>query len=287
MRKRVTTVVGVAVAAVLVPLASPTGVFAGTLDQSQTTVNDNPDDSSPIGGAFPVQYFTAGLSGALDQVDVYVRRDADCTGRGIRVGIFERMTDEPEVPVPRSDLAHAFIPTDSVPTSFGWVSVAFPSPATVSAGSRYWLALFPDCRTELPLRWGRASGDPYTGGDGYLWKCGFGCAFATGFDHAFKTYVRPPVTRSLTLEYSRKNGWFRGKLAADSAPDCVSDQSVSVFEVQYGDNLTLGSDMSDDRGRFFQNQRNPKGRFYARVEQTTTASGICLAAKSKTIKVGG
>ena len=299
MRKRVTTVVGVAVATVLVPLASPTGVFAGTLDQSQTNVNDDPD-SSNVGGSFiGVQYFTAGLSGEIDQVDVYARRDPACTfGRGLLVDILPRTSDEPDRFLSdsgRSSLASAYAPTGSVPTSFGWVSVVFSSPAPVSAGGRYSLRLNGMCTSpgvSSPFRWGRASGDPYPGGDGFTYACPFGCgAFVTGFDHTFKTYVAPPppppeFTGLVTLRYSQNREMFRGGLSYSNGSCVLPGEVVHVLKMETGPNPILGSAMINRRDQFKLEAGDAKGRFYAEVEQKSIPGGTCLAAKSKTIKVG-
>ena len=290
MRKRVTTLVGVAMAAVLVPLASPTGVFAGTLDQSQTIVGANSDDSRPVG--YVGQTFTAGLSGELDQVDVYVRRNPACTGvSALAVDMYPRTGS----PFPQGFFARAVVPADRVPTSFGWVSFVFPNPAIVTAGGENTFLLRPlDAAVCDPgqsaFHWALAPRmeNPYPGGDGFTCRS-LACDFVG--DYAFKTYVATPpppppeFTRELTLKYSQKKESFTGEVASRIA-DCVSAQWVTVFKMEKGPDPSLASDRTGKRGKYSLKARHADGKFYARAHPTTLADGICLTAKSEAIKVG-
>jgi hypothetical protein len=101
--------------------------------------------------------------------------------------------------------------------------------------------------------------------------------------------VAPPTLaefpRTLSLAYSEKKKKFRGRLGSAPA-DCISDQKVSVFEKEKGKDPKLGSDSANEKGKYSLKEKGPKGRFYARVKPTSSPDGICLAAKSETIKVG-
>ena len=276
----------VLLAGLAVAFASP--ARAGTLDQSQTAVSGDPYDLlSAIGGG--AQSFTAGLSGELDQVDVYVRRNPACTSSNQLVAhISSGNNPFPSGPA----LASAVVPAESVPTSYEWVSVVFPSRAPVSAGDRYVLRLSANAAGcapgEYPYAWRHASPteDPYPGGTGSL--CFFSCI---SFDYAFKTYVAPPppppeFTGLVTLRYSQSREMFQGGLSYSNGSCVLPGQVVRVFKMEKGPNPILGSAMINLRDRYKLEARDAKGRFYAEVDQKSIPGGTCLAARSETIKVG-
>jgi hypothetical protein len=308
-----------ALAVAVAVLAFPAGALAGTLDQSQTSY---PSDLQGLCcGTFSgvAQTFTPGLSGKLDQVEVVVDRIAsvvvfpahewvppeDCVGgSGITAEI--RMVAPGGAPSDVTALARANVPAESIPTtlpdpsvSSPFVSFTFSAPATVTAGNPYALVLSaPD--SYCPSRFGRSAayrwygdpGGPYGGGARYKelgvdtvpdssdWSLRDG-------DQAFKTYVVPEFTRTLSIAYGEKKHKFRGKLSSDSAPNCVPEQSVRVLKREKGRNPSVGSDTTDERGKYSLKDKNAEGKFYARAEHVPgPASGTCLAAKSETIRVG-
>ena len=193
-------------AVILTLTASP--ALAGTLDQSQT------GGSTPggIGSAGAVgtppqihhsgQAFTAGLSGALDQADLYLERECASPQDDLSVQI-RTVSGNPALPT-STLLATTTVPAASVPLSFGWVTVQFPAPAAVSAGTRYALvaASTGACGVFIggtPVgaipgyAWRFASAEPYTGGT-RLSSSNAGASWSSlaGEDFAFKTYVVPP-----------------------------------------------------------------------------------------------
>ena len=90
--------------------------------------------------------------------------------------------------------------------------------------------------------------------------------------------------RSLGIAYSEKKDKFKGKLASQS-PACASGQRVKVFEKEKGKDPQLGSDATDQKGKYSLKEQNAEGKFYAQVKQRGVPGGTCLAARSKTIKV--
>ena len=304
-------------------LVSPTGAWAGTLDQSQP----NSTTSGPVGAeTLAAQTFTAWLTGQLDQADVRIRRttnmgpptpdDVICTGgSGVTVKIHSVSGGAPSDTV----LATATIPVGSTPTGFSFVSVAFPAPAAVTAGNQYALVLSapdaPKCGLfggHFPYDWSAVTdSNPYAGG-GAFFKSGAGSWTVNGAntDNTFKTYVvpspdgttpppdgttpppdgtTPPAPsefpRTLGIAYSKKKDKFKGKLASE-APDCISGQKIGLFEKEKGKDPKLGSDASLANGNYALKEKNAEGKFYATAKQTPVPDGTCLAAKSKTIKVG-
>ncbi len=197
-------VTGLALSASIFALAA-SPALAGTLDQSQTSGSDG---GAGVGtaahqvlgaGTFhAAQTFTAGLSGALDQADLFLARN--CASPGDPSVQIRTVSGNPSLPT-STVLATATVPAASVPASTpGWVTVLFPTPATVSAGTRYALvaasgAVCPGSGGFLFTTgyfWGYTVQDLYGGGTrvgssdgGASWSSG-------GEDLAFKTYVEPP-----------------------------------------------------------------------------------------------
>jgi hypothetical protein len=175
-----------AIAAVCVAL--PASAAAGTLDQQQT-------DTS-LGNASIVkdltitqslaQAFTAGSSGALDQVDLLIGRYDTSTEGPLTVEIRNVVvtTGKPDTSV----LASASVSAASVPLSGGVVAVPFASPPTVTAGTKYAIVAYTGA-SNLYL-WGRGTGDPYAGGQNFVSSASPPSIWgAPPSDLAFKTYV--------------------------------------------------------------------------------------------------
>jgi hypothetical protein len=313
--RRLTRLVLIAFAAGVAALGAPAGAVAGTLDQSQTTFGTQFQFGGPRQGA---QTFTAGLSGNLDQVDVHVRRNAAPAGQTCNHGsgiTVEIRTVTGGVPS-NTTLATASVPVASVPTTLGWVSLTFAAHAAVTAGTQYALvlsALDASCTGGFsPYTWGGANGNPYAGGAWYLKEGASSSWLILGdADGMFKTYVAPPpppsdpapppsdppppsdgipptsnrFPRTLSIGYAEKKDKFRGKLTSQS-PACISDQKVKVFEKKKGKDPKLGSDETNENGKYSLKETNAEGKFYAKVKQTSLGGSTCLAARSKTINVG-
>lgn len=198
----------VATAGALLMLAlTPAAAQAGTLDV-QTDVDlsvtsgfghtwDFEGDPAQFSKA---QTFTAGLTGALDQVDVHVSRVRDSGGAIIEI------RDVGADGLPGSTvLASTTIASASVPaTSEGaWVAAQFSDPAHVTSGSRYAIVAY--AQTGGYYEW-HATESPYSAGAAYYdnaipavtWTQ---LSFGDSFDHAFKTYVlvTPKADLSLTM----------------------------------------------------------------------------------------
>jgi hypothetical protein len=190
-------------AAIFALAASP--ALAGTLDQSQTSGSDGAAGvgSSGVGMVGQTnhsgQTFTAGISGALDQADLYLKRNCGSSTEDLSVQI-RTSSGNPALPT-NTVLATATVPSASVPSSIGWVTVHFPTPATVSGGTRYALvaASVGTCIISLdPLigtaayGWGLDSHNPYGGGT-RLSSSDAGASWSSqaGADLAFKTFVVP------------------------------------------------------------------------------------------------
>jgi hypothetical protein len=95
----------------------------------------------------------------------------------------------------------------------------------------------------------------------------------------------PRVERALALDYSR--GAFRGRLSAEKAA-CHRGQYITVMQkvggVGGGDDVQLGDDYTNKKGRYFEAlPRNP-GKYYSRAESDTVATaGNCRPARSSVL----
>lgn len=162
------------------------------VDQTQTT-SDNVH-SCEVGYAC-AQVFTAGKSGALTRARLQV-----ATGTGT-----EDMTVEVRalsgVEPTGSTLATATVTHATVSGGTdGWVSVTFPQPAQVTAGTKY--ALFVSGTGTTDYNWSSQKADVYSGGEVWL-QATDGTWGAHAFDFAFETYVTPtPSARLSALSLS-------------------------------------------------------------------------------------
>ena len=183
----------VAAATLLVPNLA----MAGTLDQQQPTVGSMALNAHSMQSV--AQTFTAGLTGKLDQVDLNLNKSGTppvpltVELRDVSAGL-----PGSAVLASQSVLASSVV---AFPGS-GWVSFAFPTPGSVTAGTQYAIvaqsaAVFPDT-----YAWSQGTGtDPYAGGAAYFASSS---PPTTAWmpvpigppDFAFKTYVvpAPPLT---------------------------------------------------------------------------------------------
>ena len=187
-----------------------TTAVAGTLDQSSTSGDGN---AGGIGYADTIlgpqvqlahfgqgQTFTDGIGGVLDQAELYLRRD--CADPLDDLSVQVRTTSGSPVVPTDTVLAAATLPAANVPLSSPeWVTVQFPTPATVSPGTLYALVATSDgyCPSvanpdQLPgYHWGGTDLDFYLGGTWVSTPFFTGTGWqARGGDLAFKTYVAAP-----------------------------------------------------------------------------------------------
>jgi hypothetical protein len=181
----------VALVALGVLALAPAGAFAGTLDQQQPSFEpgaqavQGPDTGFQVSRA---QTFTAGLSGALDRVDLALIRNDDTDGP-----LIVEVRDVDASGAPGSTVASTEVAAASVPTEdIAFVEVPFASPAAVAAGGRYAIVAYTGGNDVY--RWGVVrTGDPYADGSAFAsndWPPTMWSAFPNS-DFAFRTYVAP------------------------------------------------------------------------------------------------
>src|SRR5262245_15056680 len=178
----------VSVAAVAIPGAAS----AGTLDQYQ--VSDG--GSAPVNsGQSFAQSFTAGVSGSLDQVDLFLGKAGGGPAQPLNVDILSASAGCPGVYV----LAHASLPAAAAPSSPQYKSIPIAPPAPVVAGPQYAIASSGTDASPDSWTWYlNPAGSSYAGGR----SCaeappGFGWSGLAG-DMMFKTYVLPTPPQGAT-----------------------------------------------------------------------------------------
>jgi hypothetical protein len=180
---------GPAMAAAVVVAAlslAPGSALAGTLDQQQL---DASGGSLAIdSGLSHAQTFTAGLSGAVDQVDLDLQTVGTPTPP-LSVEIRDVSGGMPGTTV----LASHSVPASSIPASLAFVAINFASPAPVVAGTQYAIVAYGSNIPPNEYGWGVAVGNPYPGGGQFyvMNSPPSGAWTGPGGDLAFKTYVAP------------------------------------------------------------------------------------------------
>lgn len=190
-----------AVAALIAVVIGGTGLIsagakAGTLDQSQEGANDV---APPIFGLVrQAQTFTAGITGGLDQVDLFLQahqaHSFDPTG--LLVEIRTVAGNVPSAVV----LGSATIPASDVPPSGfpAFVDALFTTPVAVVAGTQYAIVASATDGFPKETSWIRTNGNPYAGGSPFFKNGGDPWTAHSSGDFKFRTYVAPAANLALS-----------------------------------------------------------------------------------------
>ncbi len=182
-------------AAILLLGAQVAAAQADTLDQSQTDTSGAAlaiigPSSANYGPQSVAQTFTAGLSGALDRVQLYVANNTSSNSDPLTVQITDTSSGAPGSTV----LATTTIAPGAVSSSpGGWVEADFSAAPFVSAGSQYAIVAYASGSDFY--KWYYASSNDYPGGDPYYDSASPPTTWtsAPSYDFAFRTYVQGPV----------------------------------------------------------------------------------------------
>ena len=205
--------------AVLVPSADA----AGALDQSQEGVSS----TGPFPEIIVFQIFTAGRTGALDQVDLHAgSRDLGPVSADLLVSIHAFSGTA----ISATPLANGVVPAASVPQAApDWVGVPLSPPAAVTAGSTYAIVV---AQASPRDTWELSADpdDPYPRGSGGVLVDGdFEALLLSGGDLAFRTYVSAPAVpvtaerlcRDTHVALQSSPRYARSKRALDAAADAL------------------------------------------------------------------
>ena len=172
-------------------LGAAAAASAATLDQQQLVGNmDTYIDS----GQSLAQTFTAGIDGDLDRVDLLLRV-VNTPTLPLTVEIRDGTADTPGGAV----LASQSVAPSGITASFALVSITFPVPAPVAAGTQYAIVTYSATAPPTHYSWARSPSDVYAGGRGLYVSASPPPGIWVddgGSDHVFQTYVAPPPTPS-------------------------------------------------------------------------------------------
>jgi hypothetical protein len=177
--------------------------FTGTLDQENPAVTSNSYNT----GApwYFAQTFTAGASGNLTEVELYVfgpsspsLAGANAAVASVTVMIFA---------VEGNALAGSALATSTVevPGGNGWLTFAFTTPPAITATTMYAIAF------QCVLTAAVSLGDSYAGGSAFGGRLGEAPSMGVTGDFAFRTYVAassstPPPTSTGTTGSGTRTG---------------------------------------------------------------------------------
>jgi len=207
--------------ALTIAMAAVPAVAGSQLDQQQT-LSDGSISPGQLGAR---QSFTAGKTGTLDKVDLYLGVREGVTAGDLRVSVNTNISSG----FP-TEIAKAIIPASSFTNdgSLKWVEVPFGSSApTMIAGQQYDIRL-----PSSSYLWGNNSAGDYSGGDlQNCWKevgdeISYPVCRVYG-DAAFKTYVTDPPPQTTIYSNSGPSGPVNTTSASFGF---YSDEGDSTFE---------------------------------------------------------
>jgi hypothetical protein len=196
-----------AIATLALLVAPATASASGTLDQRQEGTKGGTDSF----GATIAQTFTAGLTGKLSEVELFV------SGPGsLEVQIRNvQATGEPGTEVLASQ-------TLAASSSAEWNRTVFSSPAQVASETQYAIVVYGSPGTNM-FGWNGEGSNPYARGAGWSNSVGppVGTWVSAPFelDYAFKTYVQQLPT---SKEQCKKGGWKNFGTTFKNQGQCVS-----------------------------------------------------------------
>jgi hypothetical protein len=173
-------------------LLAPGAASAGTLDQQQTDgsgMGVNATSTHSVG-----QTFTPGLSGKLDQVDLFLSKQTN-PNNVLNVEIRDVAGTAYNSPPGTAVLASASVAASAVPASGAFVPIAFTAPASVAAGTRYAIVIWTAAGGGNYVWYLSTAHETYTGGVADDTNSSPPTTAWSAFlsDFAFKTYVTVPA----------------------------------------------------------------------------------------------
>ena len=182
------------------PGATITGdaIVAGGIPPSPqdewTTHDANQEFATSTASRDIAQSFTATASGALSKISVYLAKvgtpSSDIT---LRI-----TTDNGGKPAP-TDIANTTITPSQVGSSASWINTGFPTPPTLTSGTKYWIVLdYGSNSTSNYWIWRKDSTDAYAGNTGRYtsnWSIASATWINTDGDLAFRVWIGGITTK--------------------------------------------------------------------------------------------
>ncbi len=216
------------------------------------------------------QTFTAGITGALTNVDLSLTKQG--TGVGASVSIYKTTAGIPDCALATADIDPSQIPTSIIPIPTQHNGITFSAPAQVQAGTQYAIVVSSSSLPGNTMWWSGYSDGQYLGGTpfrvqnlGGPWVPLSG-SVASG-DFTFATSVDSSITGVSVCGSSGGGGaeivdntlWYQSYGRATAASECTSGYTGSWAEWA-----------NDNRGGYVCNravysyhpQDDPKGVFF-------------------------
>jgi len=97
------------------------------------------------------------------------------------------------------------------------------------------------------------------------------------------------IPSEVTIKFKEGPTLFKGKVTSD-LPECREGRLVTVFKVRKGPDKTVGSDLTNARGKWKVDVNHANGRYYAKVKRSQLGGyygggDTCAKARSDTIEV--
>jgi hypothetical protein len=169
----------------------PGMALADTLDQQQP---NSEGDTQIQSTATEAQTFTAGLTGGLDRVELFL----GAGGFGPTLPLTVEIRDVSGGPPGTTVLASGSVDPSAVTSTDAWIPITFATAVPVTAGTQYAIVAHSLTASDHQFLWGIGFSDPYPRGTNYFqtvsppgptWTLS-----GLGGDHAFKTYVEVPAS---------------------------------------------------------------------------------------------
>lgn len=187
------------VAAAVASLGASAALAGGKLDQQ----NPFEHDTATFGAGITMtatdgQTFTAGKTGKLDRVAVYLEHESVEPLPPGKIFLDIYPTDGAGLPLPdRPALGFGSIPTSAAAGPEGFVTISLSHPAAVKKGTVYAILLHSNASIEFSVAWDGSTGpDLYPrGGEAELFAANEPWEVFPRQDHFFKTFVTEPRKR--------------------------------------------------------------------------------------------
>jgi len=171
-------------------LVAPASASAGTLDQQSLDASGG--DTYIDSGQSLSQTFTAGLTGKLDRVDLFLRVLNAPTPQ-MTVEIRNVTAGSPGSTV----LASQSVTPSGITGTFAFVPITFAVPASVASGTQYAIVTYSAASPPTRYSWARSVGNVYSGGAALYVSISPPSGTwleVPSTDYAFQTYVSLPPT---------------------------------------------------------------------------------------------
>lgn len=217
-----------------------------------TAVDDNGFFATVTGNRDIAQSFIAPASDKLNKLAVYLGKVGNPTA-SLSVRLVGNDSDNTPL---ASDLASGTIAASTVGNNPSWINVTFPTPATLTAGTKYWLILDSSSNSGSNYwDWGQDSSDGYSNNTGLYtsnWSTGGASWTDVGGDLGFKVWVGGVATKiegmiigSSTSGNGYANSFVNTTIHGSACPNvyCVIDNPPSE-SLPFSDGLI--QDWKDD-----------------------------------------